>query len=164
MTQPLLDGVHHLKVPASNLSRSLDWYEKLFGVARLAEFDHIGRSGRVYAHILDVPGVGLFEVREAPITAGNMSGFDPVTYAVKDRRDLAAWAEHLDNLGIENSGEIRGGIGWLLVFCDPDGMAIRIYTRQQHELDIAGADTDSHWLRLAPDSSIVDSDVPPADG
>ncbi len=80
-----------------------------------------------------------------------------VTYAVPTRADLRAWVDHLDALGVENSGALRGIIGWVLVFRDPDGLAVRLYTREHHEFDEAHADVDSRWLRLSADAKVVDA-------
>lgn len=157
MNQPQLDGVHHYKVPVSDLDESLRWYEQVFGAERQPQFDHRSSAGVRYAYIIDVPGLGLLELRYAPDTARAISGHDPVTYAVATRTDLQAWVDHLDALGVENSGELRGIIGWVLVFRDPDGLAVRLYTREHHEFDEANAEVDSPWLRLSADAEVVDA-------
>ncbi|QCX80627.1 Glyoxalase/Bleomycin resistance protein/Dioxygenase superfamily protein [Streptomyces sp. YIM 121038] len=157
MNRPRLDGVHHYKVPVSDLGESLRWYARVFGAERQAQFDHRSSAGVLYAYVLYVPKLGLLELRYAPRTAKAISGHDPVTYAVPTRADLRAWVGHLDALGVENSGELRGIIGWVLVFRDPDGLAVRLYTREHHAFDEAHADVDSRWLRLSADAEVVDA-------
>ncbi|MFE0172398.1 hypothetical protein ACFWZ2_08785 [Streptomyces sp. NPDC059002] len=76
---------------------------------------------------------------------------------VPARADLRAWIGHLDALGVKNSGGLRGIIGWVLVFRDPDGLAVRLHTREHHEFDEARADVDSRWLRLSADAEVVDA-------
>jgi catechol 2,3-dioxygenase-like lactoylglutathione lyase family enzyme len=152
---PALDGVHHTKIPVSDLALSLAWYERVLGAVRRPEFDHHTNSGEVYAHILEVPGLDhVVELRKAPKAAAALAGFDPVTYSVATRADLGKWIEHLDALGVGNSGELLGIVGWLLVFQDPDKAVIRIYTAEQHEFD-ENADVASPWLALSPDDVSV---------
>lgn len=31
MNPPGLDGIHHIKIPVTDLHRSLDWYSRVFG-------------------------------------------------------------------------------------------------------------------------------------
>lgn len=77
-------------------------------------------------------GLGL---RLNPEKARAIAGFDPVNWAVATREDLHEWIEHLDALGIPHSPEIEAGIGWLLVFADPDGLEIHMYTDEEHGVD-----------------------------
>lgn len=151
-------GIHHLKVPVSDLNHSLDWYERVLGARRNPEHDHRTPLGVPYAYILAIPDIEItLELRLAPRAAKAMSGFDPVTYSVRDRSHLHSWTNHLDQLGVEHSGVLRGIIGWVLVFQDPDGTAIRLYTDELHPFDEVNADLDSPWLRLALDDQVVDT-------
>jgi catechol 2,3-dioxygenase-like lactoylglutathione lyase family enzyme len=40
VTRPRLDGLHHVKLPVSDLAVALDHYERAFGAVRLPEADH----------------------------------------------------------------------------------------------------------------------------
>ena len=53
-----LKGIHHLKFAVSDLSRSLQFYEKVFNARRIVEWDHQHADGSIYAYILDIPGLG----------------------------------------------------------------------------------------------------------
>ncbi|HEX3791674.1 MAG TPA: VOC family protein [Pseudonocardiaceae bacterium] len=146
---PTLSGVHHLKFPVRDLRLSATWYERVLGARRRPEFDHRDPSGRLFAVILSVPGVDVpVELRLAPKAAANTAGYDPITFAVADRVALDEWVRHLDEVGVEHSPVLRGFVGQLLVFPDPDGLVLRLYTAAAGvaELDEADADLDSPWI------------------
>ena len=146
MTPPVLQGIHHLKFPASDLERSLAFYERSLGGQRIAAWDHFHKDGSRYAIILDVPGLGTkLELRLDPKQAVAQRGFDPVTIAVQDRAALATWASHLDAEGIEHSPILAAIQAWLIVFSDPDGRRLRLYTLELHGPEIP-PDEDSPWI------------------
>src|SRR5207248_3207107 len=100
--------------------------------------------------ILDVPGLPFpLELRLAPAQAACLASFDPLDYAIESREDQSAWIAHLDGLGIEHSGELRGLVGWLLAFADPDGLSVRMYTNEGHPIDRENNDAGSPWLQYA---------------
>ena len=66
-TRPALAGIHHIKLPVSDLARSLSFYEALLGAERIPALDHKHDDGSVYAYICDVPGLGTkLELRLNP--------------------------------------------------------------------------------------------------
>jgi catechol-2,3-dioxygenase len=136
MKLPALQGVHHLKFPVSDLDLSLAFYERALGGRRKSEWDHIHRDGTRYAHL---------ELRLDPKQAAAQRGFDPVTMAVQDRTALAAWADHLEVAGIEHSPVLIAIQAWLVVFADPDGRRLRLYTLETHGPEFP-PDEDSPWI------------------
>jgi catechol 2,3-dioxygenase-like lactoylglutathione lyase family enzyme len=127
MNTPAVSGLHHLKLPSSNLDASLDWYRRVFGAQHFPQFDHIDDNGARYAVIIAVPGLSApLELRWAPGAAVAMRGIDPIMLAVESTEAIEAWAQHFDSLGVEHSSVIQGGAGHLLVVADPDGIYIRI--------------------------------------
>ncbi len=146
MTPPALQGVHHLKFPVGDLDRSLAFYQRALGGQRVAKWDHVHRDGTRYAMILEVPGLGTkLELRLDPAQADAQRGFDPVTIAVQDRAALAAWKDHLDGAGIEHSPVLTAIQAWLVVFVDPDGRRLRLYTLETHGPELP-PDEDSPWI------------------
>lgn len=146
-----LAGVHHLKYPVSDLARSLDWWERALDAERQPHWDHHLPDGTLFAYIIQVPGVPYpIELRLAGGSAAALSGFDPLTFAVETHADLQRWAARLDAVGIENSGVLRGLLGWLLAMRDPDGVSIRIYCNETHEWDEANSDIGNPWVRPLP--------------
>lgn len=153
VAQPQLAGIHHLKVPVSDLDASLRFYERVLGGRRMPLFDHLTPSGVLFAYMLDIPGLlQPLELRHAAGMARRLCGFDPVVFAVNTHADLTEWVAHLDDAGVANSGVLRGIVGWLLVFADPDGLSIRLYTHETHEMDPDNADFGSPWIAYPEDS------------
>ena len=120
-------GIHHVKLPVSDLARSREWYERVLGYTVILEFpdDHgvvRGVGGRL-------PGsdvlVGLRQNAQA--AAGN-AGFDPVGFAIADRPAAEAWSAHFDALGVRHSRIRAATLGWVVDVYDPDGLTIRLYS------------------------------------
>jgi catechol 2,3-dioxygenase-like lactoylglutathione lyase family enzyme len=135
MNQPALAGIHHLKIPVTDLSRSVAWYEKVFGFRATIEFPEGDGVVRGIGGVLPGLGAPTIAFRENKQAAQGCQGFDPFGLGVADRSDLEDWAAHLDTLGIDHSPVIEATIGWLLVFNDPDGLEIHLYTWARHGKD-----------------------------
>jgi quinol monooxygenase YgiN/catechol 2,3-dioxygenase-like lactoylglutathione lyase family enzyme len=148
---PAHAGIHHIKLPVSDLERSTDWYGAVLGARRLTELDHRRPDGALFAVILDVPRIaGKVELRLDPKTAGALDGYDFLTLSIEDKDALDRWAAHLDALGIQHSPPIVAMVGWLLVVTDPDGLRLRFYTTRPHGLDPSRVEFDSPWLSSGP--------------
>jgi catechol 2,3-dioxygenase-like lactoylglutathione lyase family enzyme len=135
MASPVLSGVHHVKFPVTDLARSVDWYANVFGFTVTMEFPEADHVVRGVAG--EVPGLGgtLLTLRTNPKAAEGCAGFDPVSFAVDGHADIEAWAAHLDALGIGHSPVIEASVGWLLVFNDPDGLELHLYSWAGHGHD-----------------------------
>jgi catechol 2,3-dioxygenase-like lactoylglutathione lyase family enzyme len=135
MTGPILSGIHHVKIPVTDLDRSVEWYRQVFGFAVTMEFPEA--DGAVRGVAGTVPGLGdaQLTLRVNPEAAKGCAGFDPVSFGVKDQADVRAWAAHLDTLGVAHSPVIEASVGWLLVFDDPDGITLHLYSWAGHGLD-----------------------------
>lgn len=135
-TAPLLRGIHHLKLPVSDLATSVDWYQRVFGAEHIERFDHHDRAGTRYAVILRIPGIEVpVELRWAPTAAKVIRGYDPVSFTVGSDDGLARWRDHLDALDIEHSPILTALAGKLLVFVDPDGTYLRVLTMPEDGFD-----------------------------
>ena len=144
--RPEIGGIHHIKLPVTDLERSVRWYCDVLGARRLTELDHRRPDGTLFAVILDVPNLGTkLELRLDPTTADALGEYDFVTLAVEDRVALDRWVEHLDNLGVRHSPPIIALVGWLLVIPDPDGLRLRLYTVEPHGLGLSRVEFDSPW-------------------
>lgn len=134
-----LAGIFSVKLPVTDLQRSLKWYKDVFDVRPFLEFPD-DTDGVVRGVACEVPGLGDtgLALREDPEHARGISGFAPVNFAVKDKTAMEAWVARLDELGIEHSPIIDATIGWILVFHDPDGLEIHLYSQEQHGIDQTG--------------------------
>ena len=135
MTSPVLTGIHHVKIPVTDLNRSVDWYRRVFGFTVTIEFPDA--DGTVRGVAGTVPGLGgtQLTLRVNPPAAHGCAGFDPVSFAVDGHADIEAWAAHLDGLGIAHSPVIEASVGWLLVFDDPDRISLHVYSTTGHGID-----------------------------
>ncbi|SEC62165.1 Catechol 2,3-dioxygenase [Streptomyces sp. 3213] len=136
---PELAGIHHVKLPVTDLDRSRDWYGRVLGFKVTHEFPD-AEDGVVRGVAGEVPGLGdsMLCLRVNSQAAQGCRGFDPVSFAVRDRADVEAWAAHLDTLGVPHSPVIEASIGWLLVFNDPDGLDLHLYSWAAHGVDHEG--------------------------
>jgi catechol 2,3-dioxygenase-like lactoylglutathione lyase family enzyme len=131
MSAPAILGIHHVKYPVTDIERSRDWYERVFGLETSVEFREDGKLMGVF--LGDVGGPSPISLRQAPEHAAGLSGFDVIAWLVEDKAAVERWAAWLDELGIDHSPIIEGGIGWIINFEDPDGTQIRLYTRQRND-------------------------------
>lgn len=135
MPRPELAGIHHVKLPVTDLDRARSWYDRVFGLDVTIEFPD--DDGVVRGVAGTVPGWGdtVLALRVNAPAAHGCRGFDPVSFGVRDRAAIEAWAGHLDDLGIRHSPVIDASIGWLLVFNDPDGLELHLYSWSRHDID-----------------------------
>ena len=128
---PELDGIHHVKLPVRDLSRSRAWYESRLGYQTGTEFFEDGAlMGVALTHPNGGPALAL---RLNPELADRAAGFDYFAIGVPTKAALEALAERLTALGEQHAGVHFATIGWILPHShDPDGHEIRFYTHQRH--------------------------------
>jgi catechol 2,3-dioxygenase-like lactoylglutathione lyase family enzyme len=132
---PALAGIHHLKLPVTDLSRSREWYLSRLGYQVQLEFVEQGRlMGVALTHPNGGPPLGL---RLDPERARAAAGFDYFSIGVPDKDAIDRLAAGLTRLGESHAGVHWASIGWILPeLHDPDGHEVRFYTIQHHtELD-----------------------------
>jgi catechol 2,3-dioxygenase-like lactoylglutathione lyase family enzyme len=131
MTHPIaVAGVHHVKVPVTDLARSRSWYAEVLSVAVELEFrDDDGTVRGVAFERRN--GLTLCLRQDAP-QAQALAGFDPYAVLVPTRRDLDDVLERLDDLGVAHTPVITASLGWLVRVADPDGIELRFYTEETH--------------------------------
>jgi len=140
---PRLAGIHHVKLPVTDLARSRQWYQTRLGYRVQIEFVEQGRlMGYTLEHPNGGPPLGL---RFDPDRARAAAGFDYFAIGVPGKDTIEQLAARLTALGEQHAGVHWATIGWILAHLrDPDGHEIRFYTHQQHtELD-PGAVTTIH--------------------
>jgi len=138
---PPLAGIHHLKLPVTDLARSLEWYRSRLGYEVQTEFVEKGQlMGYALAHPGGGPPLGL---RLDPARARAAAGFDYFAIGVPDKSAMDRLASRLDALGQAHAGVHEASFGWILPEVpDPDGHALRFYTMEHHtDPDLAGITT-----------------------
>jgi len=128
---PSLAGIHHLKLPVTDLGRSSEWYRSRLGYRVTAEFVEDGElMGYAMTHPNGGPPLAL---RLDPDRARAAAGFDYFAIGVPGRGAIEDLAAHLTALGEEHAGVHRASLGWILPYLhDPDGHEVRFYTHQHH--------------------------------
>jgi catechol 2,3-dioxygenase-like lactoylglutathione lyase family enzyme len=124
---PVLDGIHHLKLPVTDLTRSVAWYQDRFGYEVLHEFVEDGVTmGVAMTHPNGGPDLAL---RLDPDRARAAAGFDYFAIGVPGRDAIEALSTHLADRGDPHDPVERTPVGWVLTgLQDPDGHAVRFYT------------------------------------
>ncbi|MEV1250116.1 VOC family protein [Nonomuraea sp. NPDC050022] len=128
---PALDGVHHLKLPVSDLERSLHWYRSRLGYEIGIEFTE---QGVLMGYALDHPRGGpMLALRLDPDRAKAAAGFDYFAIGVPGKAALEELAARLTARGDAHAGVHEATIGWILPHLhDPDGHEVRFYTTEHH--------------------------------
>jgi len=128
---PVLDGVHHLKLPVADLDRTEAWYASRLGYRPVIRFTQRGSAtGLVMAHPAGGP---LFSFVLSPDRAARVNGFDYFSIGVPDKHALELLAHRLSELGDEHAGVHFAAVGWILPGTqDPDGHEVRFYTTDHH--------------------------------
>jgi catechol 2,3-dioxygenase-like lactoylglutathione lyase family enzyme len=128
---PALAGIHHLKLPVTDLARSREWYQSRLGYQVQMEFVEQGTlMGYALAHPNGGPPLGL---RLSPERARAAAGFDYFAIGVPDKEAIDQLAARLTTLGEQHAGVHWASIGWILPeLHDPDGHEVRFYTIAHH--------------------------------
>lgn len=130
-------GLHHIKIPVSDLVRSREWYERVFELEPLREFRD-DEDGVVRGVSYRSKGELSVALREHPAAAKGFAGFDPFAIMLRGRADIEHWAARLDELGISHSPVVTAPIGYIMSFDDPDGLQLRFYTLNEQGADPEG--------------------------
>ena len=141
-------GLHHIKIPVSDLSAARDWYERVFDLEPFMEFRD-EQDGVVRGVAYRSKGELALSLRENSNAARGISGFDPFAIMLRGRADIEHWAKRLDAMGVERSQIIEAPIGCIMMFTGPDGLQLRFYT-----LDERGADPQGR-VRVTPQEPTV---------
>ena len=127
MAVPQVSRLSHVKVPVTDLAVAVAWYSRVLSFQPIDEYPDA--EGVVRGVHGELPGVGdVLALREDPDAARGLGVFAVANFRVADRAALQECAAHLDELGVAH-----GAIGdtphlSYLVFANPDGQEIHLYT------------------------------------
>ena len=117
-------GIHHVELTVRDLKKSQEFYEKLPGFKKVAEYQNFIMffNGHFYLGLTDHKN----EQTTDSFTETNI-GLDHVSFLVKSREDLTAALELFDNEQIAH-GEIKklSNNLWVLAFRDPDNIQLEL--------------------------------------
>jgi catechol 2,3-dioxygenase-like lactoylglutathione lyase family enzyme len=146
---PVLDGIHHLKLPVTDLERSLAWYQDRLGYVVMKDFVEDGVvMGVAMTHPNGGPDLAL---RLDPDRAVAAAGFDYFAIGVPGHAPIEALAARFTERGDRHLGVQRTPVGWVLPGVhDPDGHEVRFYTVPLELPPDAGAGTPAAPARATP--------------
>jgi catechol 2,3-dioxygenase-like lactoylglutathione lyase family enzyme len=122
-----LDRIGQVKLPVTDLARSVDWYRRFLDLRLVFEIVEDGV----------LRGAGLFDaeqrfniaLRDRTVCASqpDLDGFDVVAFLPASRSVLEDLVERCDRLGFAHSDIQDGPEGSRLDVPDPDGTVLRFY-------------------------------------
>ncbi|WP_130289103.1 VOC family protein [Pseudonocardia sediminis] len=135
-------GYAHVRITVRDIARSREFYDSVFGfpvaVELPADADEATREQMWFLFggvIYQIPGGALFGLRpmapESDTFDENRVGLDHLSFSVGTVADLEAASAHLDSLSIKHEGVKDIGMGHLLEFRDPDGIALELFAPAQ---------------------------------
>jgi len=126
--------IHHVKIPVTDLGRSVSWYARLLDLVPCREFVE---QGALRGAGLRSPEAGfLIALRERQFCASrpDLAGFDVVALHMNSREALADLAAKCDRLGMEHGPiQDRGPDEAVVDVPDPDGTVLRFLWDREGE-------------------------------
>jgi catechol 2,3-dioxygenase-like lactoylglutathione lyase family enzyme len=124
---PGLDRIAQVKLPVTDLARSVSWYRRVLDLRLWAEFveDGILRG----AGLIDPQGRFNLALRDRSVCASrpDLRSFDILAFVPASRAVLDDMVERCDRLGVAHSGIEETPAGPRLDVPDPDGTVLRFY-------------------------------------
>jgi glyoxylase I family protein len=119
----------HVAVTVTDLSRSREWYGKLFDSAPVLDED----TGPFH-HVVWLLGGTLLGIHQHTGADGSGGGFDEhrpgldhIAFGCADRAELEQWQSRLEELGISHGGIVDAPYGSGLSFRDPDNLPLEFF-------------------------------------
>jgi predicted enzyme related to lactoylglutathione lyase len=123
---PRLHGIHHVRIPVSDVTASADWYGEIFGLQiLLIEEEENEVVGTVFSVGERPPHLGL---HHDPTRAAALAGFCVVAIAVDSLESLSEWNAWLNQMETVHSPIVEGALGWYIDISDPDGLIVQLHT------------------------------------
>jgi glyoxylase I family protein len=131
-------GYSHIRLTVTDIARSRDFYERVFGfdVAYEAPPEDADQAtkdalGFLFGGVIYAFGDGnLLGLRPVAASGDNFDedrvGLDHLAFRLAKRADLDAAVALLDELGFAHEDPKDLGMMWILEFRDPDGVALEL--------------------------------------
>jgi glyoxylase I family protein len=120
--------ITHVALTVSDLTRSVPWYEALFGSKPVLD-----ENTGLFHHVVWSVGGTLVGLHQFPDLASaepfneRRVGLDHLAFACANRAELTEWEARLNKLGITNGGIVDASYGSGLSFRDPDNIALEFF-------------------------------------
>jgi glyoxylase I family protein len=123
---PSFPAFHHYALTVSNLQRSIDWYERLFGSPPVEVIDEDNYRAAMWFE----PAFAIHENQhqlEDDVFDEFRIGLDHIAFGCTSRGELESWPARLDALGIEHGEIVDRSYGAGLAFRDPDNIQLEFF-------------------------------------
>jgi catechol 2,3-dioxygenase-like lactoylglutathione lyase family enzyme len=130
--QPELLGIHHVRIPVSDVTPSADWYSEVLGLSTLLIEEEENEVIGAVLSLGDGPGIGL---HRDPSRAVALAGFCVVALAVDTSKSLSQWDAWLNQVGAVHTGIVKGPFGWYIDISDPDGLIVQLHTPEHPSVE-----------------------------
>jgi glyoxylase I family protein len=132
---PRITGRVEVSLTVRDPRRSAEWYRKLLGME--TRYEYFPGDGRPDYVSLFEPASGFVLCLVGHATSAGEPfdetrvGLDHLEFLVDRSEDLDAWADRLDELGVEHSGVKRPAhtANGMLTFRDPDNIQLEFFWR-----------------------------------
>jgi catechol 2,3-dioxygenase-like lactoylglutathione lyase family enzyme len=140
-------GIAHVKVPVTDLNRSVSWYRELLGLEPGLEFVEDGVLRGVA--LVDWSTGMRIALRDRTVCVGrpDLRGFDVFALRVPTAEALERIIERCDRLGLEYERQDRGPFGAALDVPDPDGTVVRFVYDRDEATAFVGLEFDHTGVR-----------------
>ena len=126
---PELTGPSHIDLTVTDVEQSARWWEQVMGFSRMGSTEQstFRTCSLIHTSRFTVTVVSHDATEAEPFDETRV-GLDHLSFDVADRPMLDAWVAHFDALGVPHSGVIEAHFGDTVVFRDPDGFQLELFT------------------------------------
>ena len=131
---PAFSKISHVSFSARDAEASARWWAHVFDMVELDRVEGPGWHGVLLLH---PPTATIVEFQQHDANQGEpfdprRTGFDHMGLKVDDRRELEAWQEHFERLGVDHTPIVDRPYGSVLTFKDPDEIQFEMFHREGH--------------------------------
>jgi catechol-2,3-dioxygenase len=119
--------ITHVALTVTDLSRSMPWYEQLFGTKPILDEDTGPFRHVVWAVGQTLVALHYFPDGQTEPFDERRVGLDHLAFACTDRAELQQWEARLNELGLAHGGIVDAHYGSGLAFRDPDNIALEFF-------------------------------------
>lgn len=129
MTRQPQAGYSHVTITVTDVDASRAWYERVLGLEVVAE-----RTAESWHRVVLASPSG-FRLGLTTHTATALDdrfdetrvGLDHLSIACADAAEVAAWAEHFEDVDVVHGEVVDAGYATVLVARDPDGIPVEFF-------------------------------------